>query len=117
MKHRDWEDKPKTVDALTAEVAASYLESKEVNAIQLAIQEAVKTHGYLSTVRLARLVECPRKWSLLDIAETVPDVLRIKGYYVYYDQEATIEKLERKQYTPSEQDQFGRRCVYRGRMV
>lgn len=118
MKHKELHsEKVRKVDAMYAHEVYDYLESKEVDGIREEIRKTVKAHGYLSAAQLARLVECPRKWSLLDIAATVKDVMRIKGYYVHYDQDATIKNLERSQYVPLEQEQYGRRCVYAGRRI
>ncbi len=111
MNHTDWEDKPKKVDVLMAKTSPSYLESKDVDAIRTQIRKVVRKHKMLSAAELSRLIDVPRKWSLLDIAETVKDVLRIKDYYVHSDAEKTIEKLGKKQFQPSDQDQYGRRCM------
>lgn len=112
MKHKELHgEKVRKVDAMYAHEVYDYLESKEVDCIREEIRKTVKAHGYLSAAQLARLVECPRKWSLLDIAATVKDVMRIKGYYVHSDAEKTIEKLGKKQFQPSDQDQYGRRCM------
>lgn len=118
MKHKELHgDKVRRVDAMYAHEVYDYLESKEVDGIREEIRKTVKAHGHLSAAQLARLVECPRKWSLLDIAATVKDVVRIKGYYVHYDQDETIKRLRAKRCEPLGQEQYGRRCVYARRRI
>lgn len=118
MKHKELHtEKVRKIDAMFAPIAESYLESKEVDCIREEIRKTVKAHGHLSAAQLSRLVECPRKWSLLDIAETVKDVMRLKGYYVHYDQDETIKRLQAKRCEPLDQEQYGRRCVYSGRWI
>ena len=131
MNHTDWNDKPKKVDALMAETSPSYLESKEVDGVREAIEAIVEERGYVKFGQLDPLVrsriDVPRGWSVTDIARTCKNLCIIFGtpnLFAHINAEATIKNVldsEEKRlpcgsvispsYMPSDQDQYGRRCM------
>lgn len=138
MKHKELHgEKVRKVDAMYAHEVYDYLESKEVTPIKAVIEAIVEERGYVKFGQLEPLVRSqinvPRGWSVTDIARTCENLFIIFGtpnLFAHINAEATIKNVldsEEKRlpcgsvispsYMPSDQEQYGRRCVYPGRRI